>query len=171
MKKRHVAAPIAVALAVLGLSAPPAQAATEACTSSTQERRVALPNKSDLDLSVGLCVFRTSDNQVYSQVRISWSATTPAAAVGRKFDGFRVNSRLEYRFSSGGIDYINRNYTCDYTASANDLWAATARCNTPRSNFDPDLYWSSDGQVQWDIDGDGEGWQDWWQLTGSPLLS
>ncbi|MXM68207.1 hypothetical protein GR925_33405 [Streptomyces sp. HUCO-GS316] len=171
MKKRHLAAPVAAALAIIGLSTPPAQAATYQCTDASQERRVSLPNKSDLDLSVGLCVFRTQYNEVYAQVVTSWSATTPAAAFGKKFDGFKVNARLEYRFSTGGVDYINKSHTCDFTASANDMWAATARCNSGDTPWDADLYWSADGQVQWDIDGDGKGWQEPWQLTGSPLLS
>ncbi|WP_406454593.1 hypothetical protein OH768_17285 [Streptomyces sp. NBC_01622] len=170
MKKRHLAATVAAALVMLGLSVPSAQAATVKCNDS-QSKRVALPNKSDLDLDVSLCVFRTSDDKTYATVQISWSAATLTGMVGRKFDGFTVNARLEYRFSSGGNDYINKSHTCDYTASANDMWAATATCKTATTPWDGDLYWSADGQVQWDIDGDGKSWQDPWQLTGSPLLS
>ncbi|MFC4504113.1 MULTISPECIES: hypothetical protein [Streptomyces] len=170
MKIRHLAAPIAAAVALVGLATPPAQAATYKCGAS-QSHRVVLPNKSDLDLSVGLCVFRNSDGELYAQVQTNWEPTTLTGAVGRKFDGFKVNARLEYRFTTGGNDYINKSHTCDFTASANDKWKATANCKSGDTPWDGDLYWSADGQVQWDIDADGKGWQDPWQLTGSPLLS
>ncbi|MDV9171540.1 hypothetical protein R6V09_15610 [Streptomyces sp. W16] len=170
MKKRHLAATVAAALVLLGLSVPSAQAETDKCNSS-QSKRVALPNKSDLDIDVTLCVVRTTDNKVFAFVQFSTSAATLPAAVGRKFDGFTVNARLEYRFSTGGVDYINQSRTCDFTASVNDKWAGTGTCTTPSTTWDGDLCWSADGQIHWDIDGDGKSWQDPWQLTGSPLLS
>lgn len=174
---RRLAVVALAAVAGLAMTAGTAHAGREFPGGSIQdgkvrwagERTIALPNKSDLTVSVHTSVYRTDYGEVWGRVKISWHGA--GLGSGHKFDGFRIVPRLERRYGSSGTDQIIKVDDCDVTQSLNNVWQGALSCYSPVADWNSSFYWSGDGYLQWDIDNDGKGWQSAWQLKGSPLMT
>ena len=159
---RRAATVVALSAAMLtgSLAVTPAQAAGN-CAESHKE----LPTPGyNVDLWVDLCATGSTGQRSGAYMIVNWRDAGGGANDGdRKFDGLRMYLRVErYDTIYAGDSWslagkLNRNASGSWTSPI--VWADSSRRGG----------WSGDGKVEYDIDRDGEGYQDAWQLHGSPI--
>lgn len=163
---------------LLALSATPAKADetgwTEKCYDGLgNDREVALPGKTDLNIFAKPCVYR-SGSKVYAVVELlTAEASIPAVGSGHKFDGFLLTATLERHKNgqSADRDQILKLESCDYKDELNASWGRHLYCKTDvHTGYDSDYEYSADGWLQYDVDNDGKGRLPVMELTGSPVI-
>jgi hypothetical protein len=174
MKRRIVALLVPMLLGVF--AAPQASADAEAWTSKCydglgNDRKVDLPGKTDINIFLPPCVYRSGD-KLYATVELLWSeAEIPAVGSGHKFDGFHVMATLERRANGSSEDVILELVQCDFKDEVNASWGGSVTCKTPvYTGYNSAYDYSADGWIQYDTDNDGKSWLPYMQLTGSPLI-
>ncbi|MFF4395853.1 hypothetical protein [Streptomyces sp. NPDC001480] len=89
----------------------------------------------------------------------------------RKFDNFDLEIRLESRPQGGGSDYVDSKAVCDVTALMNREDGSALNCKTSLDmSVNMRQLVTGDATVRYDLDADGKGPRDPWELTGSPHL-
>ncbi|MBT2396197.1 hypothetical protein J7E89_09485 [Streptomyces sp. ISL-100] len=164
----------AAALSAVMLTSHSASAAETCSTANGNVRAIDLPGlKPDTQIGAEVCADPSSDGKIKANTTLNWGILDDQVQdTGKRFTSFKVTTRLENRPTSSGTDSVVTSTTCDFTDKLNQNYAnATGlTCSSPAAVFNPDLWWSGDATVVYDIEADGKG-AITWQLTGSPLVS
>jgi hypothetical protein len=166
--------PLLLALSATPASAADAEAWTKKCYDGLgNDRKIDLPGKTDLNIFVPPCVYR-SGSKLYAVVELlTAEAEIPAVGSGHKFDGFLVTATLERHKNgeSADRDQILKLASCDYKDEVNSSWGVHLYCKTDvYTGYSSDYEYSADGWLKYDTDNDGKGWLPVMQLTGSPVI-
>ncbi|MGR8008797.1 hypothetical protein [Streptomyces hypolithicus] len=165
----------AASIACSSITMSQSASAAESCAAASRNIRVIdLPGlKPDTQVGADVCAAPSSDGKVRADVTLNWGILDDQVQdAGKRFTSFKVTSRLESRLTSSGADKVVASTTCDLTDELNQSYAKATglRCSSPAAAFNPDLYWSGDATVVYDVEGDGRG-AITWQLAGSPVVS
>ncbi|MET9513844.1 hypothetical protein [Streptomyces sp. NPDC002994] len=164
----------AVACSAVVLTSHSASAAETCSTASGNVRAIDLPGlKPDTQIGADVCAAPSADGKIKTNTTLNWGILDDQVQdSGKRFTSFKVTSRLENRPTSSGADTVITSITCDFTDKLNQSYANASglTCSSPNAAFNPDLWWSGDATVVYDIEADGKG-PITWQLTGSPLVS
>lgn len=159
-RARTLLGALTLAIGLPLVAAPPATAAGN-CTDE-QTRSISTPGVNPV-LHVKVCSTGGTSRHHGGYIVVSWEDGGDSAADGdRKFDALRIHGRVErhndvrYSGSWSIAGRVNREETGRWTSPTMTV-ASTQRGG-----------WTADGKVTFDIDRDGEGTQDAWQLHGSP---
>jgi hypothetical protein len=156
-------AAVAGTLAVAGVALTPASASAAAASECHAVQSKSFDTiGANLDLHIKLCVHRTSGNYYYASVAVSWEDGGGGLSTG--MDLVRVNLRLEHN----DADY--KTGSANYTTAVNTFTEGDGYGFSTGSYYSTSTGgWTADGNVEWDIDNDGEGGGTW-SLTGSPSI-
>lgn len=151
-----------------------AHAVTSRCT-DIQSRSFSTPGF-DPDVNLQVCIQEGPASPPETNYRTYTAVVTGSFKDGgggstRKFDNFDLEIRLESRPIGGTSDYVDSKAVCDETASLNGLDGGALYCKTGLKmhvNMGPLL--TGDATVRYDVDADGKGALEPWDLTGSPHL-
>jgi len=149
---------LVLASAVVGVVvAAPAEAASKCYTNS----KAFTPLYHPVLVDVTTCVKVTGNvKQAYAQV--DWAGR---GSMGRRFDEFRVQIRLEFS------DYVHTSKVCDFTYELNDQYDGSKTCTTSTYSSGANSGgWTGDGVVYYNLEADGKGELDPWALHGSPEI-
>ncbi|MGF0174712.1 hypothetical protein ACQF36_30715 [Streptomyces sp. Marseille-Q5077] len=146
----------------------PAHAATE-CGSSYNVRYFATPGE-NTSVSIRLCV-QIIDGLGYRKVDGIWRDGSGSLEID-KFDNFDIHLQLE---RNDAVYWGNNNIALDLTAEINGSESGSFSKTLGPSYSStggklPSGKWTTDGFVNFDINNDGEGGNNW-SLTGSPSIA
>ena len=143
------------------LAAAPAQASAY-CTKN--EKSLPTPGY-NTDFDVWVCATGGSYSHHGAYLVVGWTDGGDSATDGdHKFDGLVVHLRVE-RYDA---DYVKDSWSLAGLVNRNEHGTWTSPIIEATSTLRGG--WTGDGYVKYDIDRDGEGWQDAWSLKGSPMV-
>ncbi|MDG4821710.1 hypothetical protein O7635_07570 [Asanoa sp. WMMD1127] len=147
--------------ATLLVFAPAAQAAPAQCRGNTK----AFSNgyaTAQRNITVRLCVHRIDSDTVWAYAELETGAKRGSADL---FYHFHINVRLE-RYDS---DLATNTCIASDAANSGSQWGFMLSCPTTKRNTTVTGGWTADGNVSYDIVGDGKN-DLTWSLTGSPMI-
>lgn len=159
----------AAALALIGLTAAPASAA-----SARSGFEVYFPGDKPESMYNVENTGTVSGSMTGKSV-VSWQIMVDQVIDNSKrFTSFKITTRIEERLTKDTEDHVVTKKTCDLTKLVNDnySWFAIEPANTcvaPSTTYDGELWWSTDSTIVYDIEGDGKG-AFTKELQGSPLV-
>lgn len=153
------------AMSIVGATA--AHAYEDAAEATT--KTFVMNNKPDVSITVRLGVWGPYDGYLRHQAIVTWDGTLTYTG-GKRFHHFIIDVRAEQYVNSK--DSIMGRISCDITAAINAQENGTAYCPVlgSKATRTSSKIFSTDGDVSYDIAGDGNG-NFGWGLAGTPRIS